>query len=68
MLGREEAGHVQVTDGFDATLWLEGVQPLASVRNVRDDRNWQVILFAKYGLVRTAEQLLQSIYRASSAR
>ena len=68
MLGREEAGRVQVTDDFDATLWLEGVQPLASVRNVRDDRNWQVILFAKYGLVRTAEQLLQSIYRASSAR
>lgn len=66
VIGREDTnGRVQVTDDFDASLWLEGVQPLASVRNVRDDRNWQVILFAKYSLVQPAESLLRQIYRAS---
>lgn len=61
-LGEEEPGGLlRVSDDFDTSLWLKGVQPLASVRNVRDDPNFQVILFAKYPLLNTAEIALQSI-------
>jgi len=60
----ENPGNVRVTDDFDTSLWLSEVQPLASVRNVRDGSNFQVILFAKYPFTPTSERYLQSISEA----
>ena len=63
-LCREDGGglDLRVTDDFDTSLWYEGVQPLASVRNVRDDPNWQVILFAKYSIMPTTRGKLEVLY------
>lgn len=42
-------------------LWLEGVQPLATVLKVRDELNHQVSLFSKYPLTDMALLRLDSL-------
>ena len=66
-LMEEHKKGLRVSDDFDMSLWLEGGQPLASVRNVRDDPNFQVILFSKYALLPTTERALQKIYEHPAA-
>lgn len=55
--------HPQVTDDFDSSLWLKDVQPLVSIRNVRDEPNFQVILFSKYSLAYTAKSQFREIVK-----
>lgn len=64
----ERPGEVSVTDDFDASFWLSGVQPLASVRNVRDTPNFQIILFSKHSILPTTESLMQTILDADADR
>ncbi len=42
---------VRGSDDIVSELWFEGVQPLAAVMKVRDERNWQVASFSKYPLL-----------------
>jgi hypothetical protein len=65
-LSRESMGEehfiLRPTDDIDASLWVTDVQPIASVRTVRDSWNWQVVLFTKYALTGSAEARLARIY------
>lgn len=63
LMREDAAGKTRVTDDFDTSLWLGDAQPLASIRNVRDDFNHQVILFAKYPFGATAEMELRELYK-----
>ncbi|MNR38542.1 hypothetical protein D3C85_1566520 [compost metagenome] len=64
VLCAEQPGGARLTDDFDASFWLSGVQPLASIKNVRDASNFQIILFAKYPLSATAEDSMRTILAA----
>lgn len=67
LMREDEASTMRVTDDNDTSLWLNGTQPLVSIRNVRDDFNFQMILFSKYSILSTAEEKLQWIYSQPGA-
>lgn len=54
-------GDLRESDDIVTELWVEGVQPLATVLKTRDEVNWQVASFAKYPLLPRAIEIVQEI-------
>jgi len=54
-------GGLRESDDSISELWVEGVQPLATVLKTRDERNWQVASFAKYPLLPQTIQIVNEI-------